>query len=941
MIYQWVCAALLGVASAANFQPLYRGAEGTGEGISSSRNRGSKIYGIANTAEGTIPIYYGVWDDTTGFDLKEVAYIKQDAAGWPQSDHIIEGDEIIGNKMWTRSGANGAVYLFKENTLDRWSLQATFAAPAPYLDDNTKGFASYMAVDHSNYGRSFAVGCPGCNLSGQYAGEIFVYDATDPHANEYEFSQRLTVPYYTDDFCATCGYFLGGEFKIDKDVLLGSVATPVGGSSGYQTEVFTKGPNGIWSHQQRLSIPDGVTTFNVWDDTIILTSASTNTEDGAAYVYRSNRPGVGVGAPAPPKVAPKWSLQQVLLPRVANRDGNFGTAASGYENTLVITASGNSTHGAAGAYIFERSERNGKWSVQQFITPFEDGYNYGSPYLVEDHLIFAGTEGVQSHVYGYSEDKTWKCLIVNLQDQFGDGWGDARLAVQGPDGKTDYFFYRDPACEFTGSYQFRYCPYAQSDEGLYKFSIVDGIKSKYFWEILWSVTDEATGEVYRGDHATTLDFHFDSVNSTYAKFVPKAMKRTLEYNATCHVCDTPHPPVPKLGPRDPTPAPTSQEWQYFTMDTTSAWFRPEYESTYFYISDKEGHRLISSGTICDMDNVLEGRCWQNIRDGEYVLRVSGMLNPTSDDNTWSFCGATGGAGEQLVFKVEKGECTVIQTLALETFCAPHYPLVEVVSTVTGQMVISGVGAQKTMTSSIQFTDSESTIVKQTLASMYAGLTADDISVVSVAGMDDGSLIVSFSIAIKNSAFGLSPVDLVDQEDFVSTFMTTMSGFTSERLYSRMMPLVAASHSSLLASMNGVSVTGLQDAGVTTSFSDAFYETKPDELTHDVFTVQEQVSASKTQMSGSISMYVGILVAAFGVVAVAVAALIRGRGETHTPVALPSSDVESTHASAPVDAARPKAVKTSGLNRNMMEGLVKMVQDEDAALAKAMSDQPFH
>lgn len=44
----------------------------------------------------------------------------------------------------------------------------------------------------------------------------------------------------------------------------------------------------------------------------------------------------------------------------------------------------------------------------------------------------------------------------------------------------------------------RYCPYQPSEDGIYIVKVFAALQARFFWELSWQVTVEATGETYRG-----------------------------------------------------------------------------------------------------------------------------------------------------------------------------------------------------------------------------------------------------------------------------------------------------------------------------------------------------------------------------------------------------------------------------------------------------------
>eukprot|EP01041_Mallomonas_annulata_P011166 gene11166-23334_t len=107
---------------------------------------------------------------------------------------------------------------------------------------------------------------------------------------------------------------------------------------------------------------------------------------------------------------------------------------------------------------------------------------------------------------------------------------------------------------------------------------------------------------------------------------------------------------PKPKPRKPYP--------YITMlmnTAGSGWFDGTGTSTYYSISDSTRYELMASGTICG--EFSKEICEEKLPDGSYIFRVSGNGDANQDDNSWKFCGVTGGPQQELSFSVKKGKCT--------------------------------------------------------------------------------------------------------------------------------------------------------------------------------------------------------------------------------------------------------------------------------------------
>lgn len=111
-------------------------------------------------------------------------------------------------------------------------------------------------------------------------------------------------------------------------------------------------------------------------------------------------------------------------------------------------------------------------------------------------------------------------------------------------------------------------------------------------------------------------------------------------------------------PTSPKPKPEPKKYPYIAMLLNTGgrgWFDGTGASTYYAISDSTRYELVSSGTLCG--SFSEQLCELALPDGDYFLRVGGNGDSSKDDNTWEFCGVTGGAQTELSFSVKKGKCS--------------------------------------------------------------------------------------------------------------------------------------------------------------------------------------------------------------------------------------------------------------------------------------------
>jgi hypothetical protein len=262
-----------------------------------------------------------------------------------------------------------------------------------------------------------------------------------------------------------------------------------------------------------------------------------------------------------------------------------------------------------------------------------------------------------------------------------------------PGGDKDFLFSR---CDTPNPFSFPYCPNSHEDEGLYRFSITNGLTAKFRWEQVWRVYEEASGTWYTGNWESKMDFEW---NSKMKQFVAKKIERVLPNIITCNECKSkptskPSNRLRQLGSKDHTiqptisPAPTIETsvnlrpWQELTLMTTISgvdWFDAQHKGTSYYISSKDGNRLLSTGTMCPWEtNPTSKTCWEDFPDGEYILRLGGALDRTTD-HTFKYYASVNVISQetQIVFRVDNGECNIVSNIKSKNFCANEVHIVQV------------------------------------------------------------------------------------------------------------------------------------------------------------------------------------------------------------------------------------------------------------------------
>ena len=650
-------------------------------------------------------------------------------------------------------------------------------------------------------------------------GKICLYEATSPKADEWLLSQVLTMPNAVSDVILR----MGGSFvNIHDDVLVTDTffTTP-----DYRLEIFHRGKNGLWSHQQSFSATSAqadVTLSVVYDKTIVyaindLTSSGSDLiGKSSVHIMHPNTPDYSSSSsrrldkskPKPKPQPIQWTLVQTLWSPnhdlsdpSAGSDVGFGQDMALYENMLTVSEVGNGTN-TGFLYVYTRTSKIGMFSLQQTIVPSIPSNNYLSLHTVNNGMLMASsiltTNGASNDIW-LGVNTNWGCLNIRLEDAYGDGWDGAKLRVEAPTKDKDFFA---PLC-YTNPLVFRYCPVDISDEGLYKFEIVDYKSAKFPWEIRWLVTEENTGKLFRGDYLTQMDFLFKDGNFKSGK-----ISHDISVNATCKTCGGyPVKPKPKPKPKpksspgafphrmlgkdddsstaSPTmsPAPTLAvtagvtNWDYMTMTTTGGdWFRDEYTGTHFYISDTSGEKLVSTGTLCD--GVLSGSCVQNLPNGQYVLRVTGDLNSYSADHTWSFCSRVGSASDSLTFQIYNGACVPLLRVTKADACVVINPVSGVASynIALGSFIMSGVRQGK-------MTTQEKNIFAEAVAHTIPGAVSGGVRVKSVENdINNEGVKVTFTVELKTQELGY---DILDYSSISSMIKMEQNNLGSSTLGQKM------------------------------------------------------------------------------------------------------------------------------------------------------------
>ena len=445
-----------------------------------------------------------------------------------------------------------------------------------------------------------------------------------------------------------------------------------------------------WSFLQHFKIDDGEhigTYYDFYGEYFVIGSQGsfplntmTSTPRGALYVYKAIY-----------NATTNQHFSEIQILRVP-KTSFYGSSVSLYGPYIFAGSQvvGGEINLRGGIYVHELI--GSTWTQTQLL---RDPHSFApaifvNPYLHGSYAVATNSEPMAAF---FTSQSDWHCLLVTVADIFGDGWGDTmRLIITAPDGSIDKFA---PTCYSSNPLTYRYCPHLPTDEGKYVLSIVglptiensyhNSTGRSFHWEILYFVQIEGEEIRYKGNYRTEMIFSFISKNLSF-KYVISAP--TSKLDRICQPCSTSssghhhaiHSDVNGKGSKDLIPS--SDDWHWFHMygENSTGWYSADSLGINFYISDKDGKHLHSSGTMCPGSDIH--RCWQHLKDGSYVLRIGGATYPQRHQilresrQMWSFCGINGTIQQQLEFKIAGGWCVATSKYHMKDVCSTRGVLVQ-------------------------------------------------------------------------------------------------------------------------------------------------------------------------------------------------------------------------------------------------------------------------
>jgi hypothetical protein len=828
----------------------------------------------------------------------------------------------------------------KRTSYSAWSQVQVLSPPESYSAHSY--YAQSMVADQGTHSL-LAVGCHECNATTN-GGQVYLYS---PHDGGSAWSQSQVLQLSAS--ATHAGYHrMGRDVQVYDNVLLASVYVPNSiPKTGYVVFSRGHGPKDSFEPQQILTTRYGnVTAAAVYEETIVLandqTSFGANSYVGEVQILYPSTPEFGLKPAAKPHPV-QWSVQQILRPPTQSDDLLFGASVSIDRDLLIVSALGDGDLNV----LYRREERGGKWSQQQVLT---GGTSVDWASIAGGAIALGATKlvGGRQPVF-YSNQDNWDCLIISLEDQFGDGWDTAELIVATPDGKHEYFA---QGCDTANPLRLRYCPTTRSAGGLYSFSVPEAIKAKHHWEIQWSIFDQNTALWYRGKWDSKMDFHWDPDTLTFS---PRKMERLLANHTVCEYC--PSRPTEKPTPvlhrnlkggddathtRSPTvsPAPTLAttnilNWRYLTLHGDSfPWFDNQYQGTNYYVSDAHAHRLIGTGTACTSG--IDQQCWLDLPDGDYILRLGGGLDPHKSSHKFTFCKTVNekNVQSQMMFRIKDDDCSVITYASKSSVCRSlGYAGVASVSIVLNvNMLLHGTSISST-------TSAEHTVFQDAVASVFKGLTPSDVTLVSVAPTGTNT-VVNANIRMS-SAVGYDLLDY-DQEASFEAFLK--DSFSSRELEGNMViGLASGSVASAFAQVTRVEFLNFELVDSVETFDQ---ETEADMVTSyaDLPTADytEPMTASETALTSSLlvdSLSLGGYFLAFVGILFAVA-LSRKKAAPTDDIAAPAPSEAHLMESALHSEVSSKRSKKIGTPKKLsLSDLQELARMEQEYLKLATNDVP--
>lgn len=303
------------------------------------------------------------------------------------------------------------------------------------------------------------------------------------------------------------------------------------------------------------------------------------------------------------------------------------------------------------------------------------------------------------------------CLEFYLGDNFGEGWGGAKLYVYDEDGH----FHSYAPNKTTNDLHVKYCynskinlltvhilgsPMELKYELLTNVTLTAVIK--YFrppsaLSLTWKARNLRNGDVYIGNHLTKMVFRYqnESISLGYAQslassplrpnhckscnlgrsltFLDYVQKLSSQSTITQESSEV-ATPVTNVVPDYVEEIDESVTGSMKLYGRNDTWFYPNGFGTSYEIISIDGSKTFYAGTLCGGHEITGGSpCSIDLQEGNYLWRVGGALDTNRASVAWDFCDAHGSAMTELLFEIDaSGRCYPVATRY--AFEAKSYPM---------------------------------------------------------------------------------------------------------------------------------------------------------------------------------------------------------------------------------------------------------------------------
>ena len=340
--------------------------------------------------------------------------IKDDYFG--SSISIYENTLVVGARLDDHGVTNsGSVYIFEKDSDGIWIQIQKITAR-----DGASG--DYFGSSVSIYKNTLVVGAYGDDDKGSDSGSAYIFEINSDGA--FEQIQKITAGYQSKDDR------FGGSVSIYEDtIIVGAYKYDANRGSAY---IFERNSNRVWNQKQRIIGGAQGNYFgisvSIYEDTVLIgenlyLDNNKNSRIGSANIYEKNSNGEFE------------EIQKIIASDGAAGD-RFGGSVSIYEDTLVVGANydDNKDSDSGASYIFEKNSNGEFKQIQKIIA--SDGAAGdrfgGSVSIYEDTMVITasgdddkGTDSGSTYIFEKISNGDWhqKEKIIASDGAAGDGFG--------------------------------------------------------------------------------------------------------------------------------------------------------------------------------------------------------------------------------------------------------------------------------------------------------------------------------------------------------------------------------------------------------------------------------------------------------------------------------------------------------------------------------------